>query len=47
MFTLGKKAKLLLSFDPTDPLATVLLIPLFALRAGKFGDLIEMENELS
>jgi len=41
-----EQAKLLLSFDPTDPLAVVLLIPLFAVRAGKFAELLEMETEL-
>jgi len=42
-----EQAKLLLSFDPTDPLAIVLLIPLFALRSGKFEELIQMESELA
>ena len=42
-----EQAKLLLSFDPTDPLAVVLLIPLYAVRSGKFEELIEMESELS
>ena len=29
-----------------DPLAVVLLIPLFAVRSGKFAELLEMETEL-
>ena len=28
-----------------DPLAVVLLIPLYAVRSGKFSELIEMETE--
>lgn len=43
-----EQAKLLLSFDPIkDPLASVLLIPLFAVRCGQFHELIEMEQELA
>lgn len=38
----------MLSFDPIkDPLASVLLIPLFAVRCGQFHELIEMEQELA
>ena len=38
----------MLSLDPIrDPLASVLLIPLYAVRCGAFSELIEMEQELA
>ena len=46
--TAFEQAKLLLSFDPqSDPLAAVLLLPVFAVRAGRFEELLQMETELS
>jgi len=46
--TAFEQAKLLLSFDPqSDPLAAVLLLPVFAVRAGRFEELLQMESELS
>lgn len=45
--TAFEQAKLLLSFDPvSDPLASILLLPLFAVRAGRFEELLVMAKEL-
>jgi len=43
-----EQAKLLLSLDPeSDPLAAVLLLPLFSVRSGRFEELLQMKEELS